>query len=160
MEIKIVKIKKPAEVNIIIGQSHFIKTVEDIHELMVTSVPNIKFGLAFCEASGFRLIRTSGTCRRMIRVSQNNAINIGAGHSFFLAMRESYPINILPGLKRIPEVASVFCATANQVEVVVCETELGRGILGVIDGESPLGVEKRTDIKQRQDFLRKIGYKA
>lgn len=159
MKLKLIKITKPEEANIIIGQSHFIKTVEDIHEMMVTSIPNVKFGLAFCEASGSMLVRTSGTCKRMISVARKNALAVGAGHSFFLVMRESYPINILTKLKQVPEVCSIFCATANPLQVVVAEIEEGRAILGVVDGGSPVGVEGDKDKKERNLFLRKIGYK-
>lgn len=159
MELKLVEIKKPENMNIIIGQTHFIKTVEDIHELMVGSIPGIEFGLAFCEASGPRLIRTSGTEKKLINIAANNAKAVGAGHSFFLVLGNAYPINILPRLKQVPEVVSIFCATANPLQVVLAETDEGRAILGVVDGWSPVGVEKEKDKVARKKFLRTIGYK-
>jgi adenosine/AMP kinase len=161
MEIKTVKIEKPEPVNFILGQSHFIKTVEDAHEALVSAVPGIKFGLAFCEASGKCLVRWTGTDKAMIELAVRNASAIGAGHSFILFLAEGYyPINILNTLKALPEVAHIFCATANPTEVLVAQTEQGRGILGVIDGFSPSGVENVEDIAWRKDFLRKIGYKS
>ncbi len=161
MELQAVKIEKPEETNFILGQSHFIKTVEDIHEAVVTNVPGIKFGLAFSEASGKCLIRWSGTDDTMIELAKKNAEAIGAGHSFILFLGEGfYPINILNTIKNVPEVARIFCATANPVEVIVAETEQGRGILGVVDGFSPKGVEDQEGISWRKDFLRMIGYKA
>jgi hypothetical protein len=159
MEIKTVRIEKPAEVNFILGQSHFIKTVEDLHETAVLSVPGIKFGVAFCEASGACLIRCSGNDDEMINLAKSNAGAIGAGHCFIIFMREAYPVNFLNAVKNVPEVCRVFCATANNVEVVVAETDQGRGILGVIDGERPKGIEGAADRAWRHDFLRKIGYK-
>jgi len=160
MEIKTVKIDKPEEINFILGQSHFIKTVEDMHETLVTSVPGIKFGLAFCEASGDCLVRWSGTDDAMIELAKINALAIGAGHSFILFLGEGfYPINVLNAVKMIPEVARVFCATANPTEVMVAETEQGRGILGVVDGFPPKGVEEEEGITWRKNFLRMIGYK-
>lgn len=160
MDIKTVKIEKPEAVNFILGQSHFIKTVEDIHETLVTAVPGIKFGLAFCEASGKSLVRWSGTDEAMIELARSNAMAIGAGHSFILFLAEGFfPVNVLNAVKNVPEVARVFCATANPVEVLVAESDLGRGILGVIDGSSPRGVEGEEDRAWRKDFLRKIGYK-
>lgn len=160
MEIDTVKIEKPEAINFILGQSHFIKTVEDIHEALVNTVPGIKFGLAFCEASGKRLIRWSGTDEAMIELAKKNAQAIGAGHSFILFLGEGYfPINILNVVKNVPEVARVFCATANPTEVLVAQTEQGRGILGVVDGFSPAGVEDEEGITWRKDFLRMIGYK-
>ena len=161
MDIQTVKIEKPEVINFILGQSHFIKTVEDIHEAVVTAVPGIKFGLAFCEASGKCLVRWSGTDEAMIELAKKNALAIGAGHSFILFLGEGfYPINILNTLKNIPEVARIFCATANPVEVLVAQTGQGRGILGVVDGFSPLGVEDEEGITWRKDFLRMIGYKT
>jgi adenosine/AMP kinase len=155
-----VKIEKPAEINFILGQSHFIKTVEDIHEALVSSVPGIRFGLAFCEASGKCLVRWSGTDAAMIELAHKNALAIGAGHSFILFLGEGYfPINVLNTIKMIPEVCHIFCATANAVEVLVAETEQGRGILGVVDGFPPRGVEGEEEIAWRKEFLRKIGYK-
>lgn len=160
MELKIVAVEKPDEVNIVIGQSHFIKTVEDVHEALVTAVPGIKFGLAFCESSGKRLIRLTGTESAMIELARNAAQALGAGHSFVLCLGAGfYPINVLPVLRSVPEVVGFHCATANPVQVIVAETDAGRGILGVIDGGSPLGVEGGEDIAWRKDFLRKIGYK-
>jgi adenosine/AMP kinase len=160
MEIKTVKIDKPEPINFILGQSHFIKTVEDMHETLVTSVPGIKFGLAFCEASGACLVRWSGTDEAMIELAKNNALAIGAGHSFILFLAEGfYPVNVLNAIKSIPEVARVFCATANPTEVLVAETEQGRGILGVVDGFSPKGIEEQEGITWRKNFLRMIGYK-
>jgi hypothetical protein len=161
MEIKTVKIEKPEDINFILGQSHFIKTVEDIHETLVESVPGIKFGLAFCEASGKCLVRWTGTDNEMIELAKKNALAIGAGHSFILFLGAGFfPINVLNAVKGTPEVARIFCATANPTEVLVAETEQGRGILGVIDGFSPKGVEDDEGIKWRKDFLRMIGYKS
>ncbi|MBI5840421.1 MAG: adenosine-specific kinase [Chloroflexi bacterium] len=161
MEIKTIKIEKPEAVNFILGQSHFIKTVEDIHEMLVASVPGIKFGLAFCEASGKCLVRWSGTDDAMLELAKENALAIGAGHSFILFLGEGFfPINVLNAVKNAPEVARIFCATANPTEVLVAETEQGRGILGVVDGFSPKGVEDEEGIQWRKDFLRMIGYKA
>jgi uncharacterized protein len=161
MELEIILIQKPPDVNFIFGQSHFIKTVEDMHEALVGTVPGIKFGLAFCEASGKRLVRWSGTDDSMVNLAIQNAMQVGAGHSFFLFLAEGfYPINILNAVKSLPEVCSIFCATANDTEVVVAQTSQGRGVLGVVDGQSPLGVEKDEDIAWRKSFLRKIGYKS
>ncbi len=159
MELHSIPIEKNEEINFILGQAHFIKTVEDIHEFLVGSIPNIKFGLAFCEASGPRLIRYSGTDDDLISMAKKNALTIAAGHSFIIFLRDAYPINILPGLKRIPEVCCIFCATANPTHVIVAENAQGRGILGVIDGQPPVRVENDEDIAVRKDFLRKIGYK-
>ena len=159
MEIKSVRIKKPAEVNFILGQSHFIKTVEDLHETAVASVPGIKFGLAFCEASGACLIRCSGNDDEMIKLAKANAEAIAAGHTFIMFMRDAFPIHLLNAVKGVPEVCGIFCATANDVEVLVAESDLGRGILGVIDGERPKGVEEEKDRAWRHDLLRKFGYK-
>jgi len=159
METKTVKIEKPAEYNIIIGQSHFIKTVEDIHEAMVSAVPGIKFGMAFCESSGACLIRSSGTDEGLKKLAEKNALAVGAGHSFIIIMKDSYPINVLNAIKNIPEVCGIYCATANPVELVIAETETGRGILGVIDGSKPKGIEDDAGINWRKDLLRKMGYK-
>jgi hypothetical protein len=160
MEIKNIKIQKPEEINFILGQAHFIKTVEDIHEILVSSVPGIKFGLAFCEASGKCLIRWSGTDEAMIKLAQENAREIGAGHSFILFLGEGYfPINVLNQIKNVPEVCRIFCATANPTDVVVMDVGEGRAIMGVADGKRPKGVEAEADIAWRKDFLRKIGYK-
>ena len=160
MDLTTVKIEKPLDINFILGQSHFIKTVEDIHEALVSSVPGIKFGLAFCEASGKCLIRTTGNDEGMVKLATENAQAIGAGHSFILFLGEGFfPINVLNAVKNVPEVCRIFCATANPTEVIVAESEQGRGILGVIDGSSPAGVEAEDDITWRKDFLRMIGYK-
>jgi hypothetical protein len=161
MNIVTVKIEKPGEINFILGQTHFIKTVEDIHEALVTAVPGIKFGLAFCEASGECLVRWSGNDEAMIELARKNALAIGAGHSFIIFLGKGfYPINVLNAVKMVGEVCHIYCATANPVEVVVAETEQGRGILGVIDGASPLGIEDEAGIAWRKGFLRMIGYKA
>jgi adenosine/AMP kinase len=155
-----VKIEKPDSINFILGQSHFIKTVEDLHEALVNTVPGIKFGIAFSEASGKCLIRWSGTDEAMIDLARQNAQTIGAGHCFIVFLGEGfYPVNVLNTIKTVPEVCRVFCATANPVEVLVAETELGRGIIGVVDGLSPLGIEGEEDIAWRKGFLRTIGYK-
>lgn len=159
MEIKIVRIEKPEEMNFILGQSHFIKTVEDIHEAVVSTSPQMKFGLAFCESSGPALVRYSGNDEKLIDIAKNNALNISAGHCFLIFIEKGFPLNILNTIKNVPEVCQVFCATANPVEVIIGETESGRGILGVIDGVKTKGVEGEDDIKARKDFLRKIGYK-
>jgi len=159
MEIKIVPIEKPEGMNFILGQTHFVKTVEDVHEALVQTIPGIKFGFAFCEASQARLIRYTGTDDALIELAQKNALNIGAGHSFILFLGNVFPISILPVLRNVPEICRIFCATANTTQVVVAETEQGKGILGVIDGQSPLGVEWEEDIKKRKEFLRTIGYK-
>ena len=158
-ELKFVKVKKPREVNIILGQSHFIKTVEDIYEVLVNNVPGIKFGLAFAESSGACKIRSEGTDAVLKALAEENALAIGAGHSFIILLKDTYPINVLNAIKNIPEVCSIYCASANPVEVVVVEGEAGRGILGVIDGLSPKGVESAEDIAWRHNFLRKLGYK-
>ena len=159
MELKTVPIERPDDTNVVIGQTHFIKTVEDIHELMVTSVPGVKFGLAFNEASGPCLVRHSGTDTELEQLAVKNSQAIGGGHTFTLIMRGAYPINVLTQLKALSEICSIFCATANPVAVVVAETTSGRGIMGVIDGEKPKGVEGDKDIADRKAFLRKIGYK-
>lgn len=159
MEIKVIKIEKPEEMNFILGQSHFIKTVEDIHEAIVTTAPHLKFGLAFCESSGPALVRYSGNDEKLIDLARKNALNLGAGHSFIIFIENGYPINILNAIKNVPEVCRIFCATANPVEVIIAETETGRGILGVIDGVKTRGIEGEEDIKYRKEFLRKIGYK-
>ncbi|MGI9534165.1 MAG: adenosine-specific kinase [Thermodesulfobacteriota bacterium] len=159
MDIKFVKIEKPDDVNLILGQSHFIKTVEDLHEALINSVPGIKFGLAFCEASGPCLIRYSGTDISLTELAKNNAYSISAGHSFIIFLKDTYPLNILNTVKTVPEVCTVFCATANPVEVIVAESELGRGILGVIDGYISKGIETDKDIEDRKQLLRNIGYK-
>ena len=160
MKLLLEPIKKPENLNFILGQSHFIKTVEDIHEMLVTTVPNIKFGLAFCEASGPCLVRWTGNDEDLIELATENALRIGAGHSFILFLGEGYfPINVLNNLKQIPEVVNILCATANPTEVVLLESDLGRAVLGVVDGSSPTGIETEEDIANRKSFLRKIGYK-
>ena len=160
MELKIVSIEKPEATNVILGQTHFIKSVEDIHEAMVTCVPGIKFGLAFCEASGKCLIRWTGTDEAMIELAKKNAAAIAAGHTFLLFLGEGfYPVNVLNALKMVPEVCRIFCATANPTQVVVAETGQGRGVLGVVDGFSPKGIEDDDGIAWRKGFLRAIGYK-
>jgi adenosine/AMP kinase len=159
MELLTVKIDKPEDSNVILGQSHFIKTVEDVHEALVNSVPGIKFGLAFCEASGPCLVRVSGNDDELQKLAQDNAYALSAGHTFIVVLRDAFPVNVLPAIKAVPEVCSIFCATANPVEVILAETELGRGVVGVIDGSKPKGIETADDVAQRKDFLRNIGYK-
>ncbi len=159
MEIKVLSIEKPDNMNFILGQSHFIKTVEDIHEAIITTAPHLKFGLAFSEASGDALIRTSGNDPALIDLARKNALNLQAGHSFILFMENGFPINILKTIQNVPEVVRVFCATANPTQVILAETGQGCGILGVIDGEKPKGVETEADIAKRKSFLRMIGYK-
>ncbi len=160
LELTLVEIDKPEALNFVLGQSHFIKTVEDVHEAMVNAVPGIRFGLAFCEASGARLVRTSGTDAALVELATRNARAIGAGHSFILFLGEGvFPIHVLPALRAVPEVVGLFCATANPTQVVVAESEQGRGILGVIDGEPPLGVEDESGVAWRKGLLRQIGYK-
>jgi len=160
MDLATVTIDKPDDVNVIVGMSHFIKTVEDVHEALVGAVPGIKFGVAFCEASGPCLVRTSGTDAAMLDLATRNALAIGAGHSFVVCLGPGYfPVNVLNAVKAVPEVCRVFCATANPVDVVVADSGQGRGILGVIDGEKPRGVETEADVAQRKAFLRMIGYK-
>jgi hypothetical protein len=160
MELQVVKIEKPEDVNFVLGQSHFIKTVEDVHEALVNSIPGIKFGLAFCEASGKCLVRWSGTDESMIALAKENALRLGAGHSFIVFLGQGFfPVNVLNALKAVPEVARLFCATANPAEVIIAETAQGRGILGVIDGASPKGIEGNADIQWRKELLRTIGYK-
>jgi len=160
MEIQVVPIEKPEPINFILGQSHFIKTVEDLHEALVNAVPGIKFGVAFCEASGKCLVRWSGTDEAMIELAKKNALAIGAGHSFIIFLAEGFfPVNVLNAVKSVSEVARVYCATANPTEVLVAVTGQGRGLLGVVDGFAPKGVEGAEDIAWRKNFLRKIGYK-
>lgn len=161
MKTELVTIHNPDELNLILGQSHFIKTVEDLHETIVSSVPGIKFGLAFCEASTLSLVRWSGNDDTLIELAKKNAMLIGAGHSFIIFLGQGYfPINVLNQIKVVPEVCHIFCATSNPVQVIIAESEQGRGILGVIDGQSPLGIESETDIADRKALLRKFGYKA
>jgi hypothetical protein len=159
MDVSTVPFDKPEDLNVILGQSHFIKTVEDLHETLVGAAPGLKFGIAFCEASGPCLVRRSGNDDELIDIAVRNAQSIGAGHSFVIALRDGFPINVLNAVKDVPEVCRIFCATANPLEVVVGQTELGRGILGVVDGSSPLGVETEEDVTERKALLRRFGYK-
>lgn len=160
MEWKVVDVDKPAEVNVILGQTHFIKSVEDLHEALVNAVPGIRFGLAFCEASGACLVRSSGTDDDLQALAERNALALGTGHAFLIFLAEGYyPVNVLNAIKGVPEVCHIYCATANPLQVVVAETELGRGIMGVIDGAPPKGVEDAEGIAWRKRFLRTIGYK-
>ena len=154
-----VTIRKPDAVNLILGQAHFIKTVEDLHEALVTAVPGIACGLAFCESSGPCLVRWSGTDQELIELARTNAEAIGAGHSFLILLRNCYPINVLPAIRQVPEVCGIYCATSNPVEVILAETTQGRGILGVVDGLPPKGIEQETDIIARKALLRQFGYK-
>ena len=158
-EMKIVQIENPDELNLILGQSHFIKTVEDIHEAVVTGVPGARFGLAFCESSGAALVRSSGTDGDLKALAERNALALSAGHVFILFLRDAYPVNILNAIKLVPEVAGIYCATANPVQVVMVETGQGRGILGVVDGIRTKGIEDADGVAWRQTFLRQIGYK-
>ncbi|MFX0575134.1 adenosine-specific kinase [Nocardia nepalensis] len=159
MELTSVHIDKPDDLNVIIGQAHFIKAVEDLHEALVGISPHLRFGLAFCEASGLRLVRTSGNDDDLTELAAKNAVALGAGHSFIVFLREGYPVNVLNAVQQVPEVCGIYCATANPVEVLIAETELGRGILGVVDGGPPLGVESPDDQRDRKQLLRQIGYK-
>ncbi|MDP8265280.1 MAG: adenosine-specific kinase [Candidatus Aceula lacicola] len=159
MEIRAIKIKKPEDVNVVIGQAHFIKTVEDLYETIIAAVPAMKFGIAFCEASGACKIRVEGNDEDLKKIAADNALSVSAGHMFIIALREGFPINILNQIKGIQEVCSIFAATANPVEVVVADTGKACGILGVIDGLKPKGVENEEDVVWRKDFLRKFGYK-
>jgi uncharacterized protein len=159
MRTESVEIRKPGEANVIIGQAHFIKTAEDLYEALVTSAPGIRFGVAFCEASADRLVRAEGNDDALKDAAVDNARRIGAGHCFVIVLSNAFPINVLRSVKDVPEVCTVFCATANEVEVLVVETERGRGIIGVVDGQTPLGVENDEDTKKRREFLRRIGYK-
>ncbi|OIO17867.1 hypothetical protein COV53_04940 [Candidatus Gottesmanbacteria bacterium CG11_big_fil_rev_8_21_14_0_20_37_11] len=159
MKTIIIPIKKPAEINFILAQSHFIKTVEDVYEALIEAVPGIKFGIAFCEASGPRMIRVEGTDNEMINLAVENAKAVGAGHSLFIFLKNTFPINVLNRLKTISEIVHIYCATANPTEVIVAETKQGRGIMGVIDGGSLLGIEDKKSKQIRKEFLRKIGYK-
>jgi adenosine/AMP kinase len=159
MELTTLAIQKPEDTNFILGQSHFIKTVEDIHEAVVQTNPQIKFGLGFCESSGPALVRWTGNDPKLIDLARRNAMNLSAGHTFILFIENGFPINVLNAVKNLPEVCSIYCATANPVEVIIAETEQGRGILGVIDGVKTKGIETEADIKVRKEFLRTIGYK-
>jgi uncharacterized protein len=157
--LRTVAVEKPDELNMILGQSHFIKTVEDLHETLAGAVPQLRFGIAFCESSGPRLVRRSGNDSELVELATRNALAIGAGHSFIIFLRDGFPLNVLNQVKLVPEVCRIYCATANRVEVIVAETAAGRGILGVVDGNSPLGVETEADVAARQQLLRQIGYK-
>jgi uncharacterized protein len=159
METEGVAVEIPPECNVIIGQSHFIKTAEDLYEAMVNSSPSAKFGIAFCEASGPRLVRTEGNDEELKRTAAKNAMRIGAGHTFVILLKNAFPVNVLGAIKAVPEVCSIFCATANELQVVVAVNGDGRGVIGVIDGKSPMGVENDEDVKERKEFLRRIGYK-
>jgi uncharacterized protein len=159
VELLTVPVEKPDDLNVILAQSHFIKTVEDVHEVLAGSSPHLRFGIAFCEASGPRLVRRSGNDEELVELAVRNAVAIGAGHGLVVFLREGYPVNVLNQLKQVPELCRIYCATANPVTVVVAETDAGRGILGVIDGEPPLGVETEDDVADRKALLRTIGYK-
>jgi adenosine/AMP kinase len=159
MELRTVRVENPEELNLILGQSHFIKTVEDLHEVLAQSSASLSFGLAFCEASGPRLVRSSGNDDGLVDLAVRNALAIGAGHSFIVFLRGGFPVSVLNAVKLVPEVCRIFCATANPVEVVVAETDEGRGVLGVVDGWSPLGVETDDDVAERKALLRRFGYK-
>lgn len=159
MKIQTVKIDAPSGANLILGQSHFIKTVEDLYEAIVNTVPGAKFGIAFCEASGPCLVRCEGNDSELKKAAAENALKIGAGHSFLIFLRDAYPINVLNAIKRTPEVCGIYCATSNPVEVLVVKTEMGRAIIGIVDGTSAKGIETQKDVEERKEFLRKIGYK-
>jgi hypothetical protein len=159
LELQVVSIENPEELNLILGQSHFIKTVEDLHEALVGAVPGLRFGIAFCEASGPRLVRRSGNDAELVELATRNALQIGAGHSFIVFLREGFPVNVLNQIKLVPEVCGIYCATANPVQVIIGQTGAGRGILGVVDGAPPLGVETESDVAARRTLLRDIGYK-
>jgi uncharacterized protein len=159
MELKIVPVEKPADINFILGQSHFIKTIEDLHEAIVQTVPQMKFGIAFCESSGPALVRWTGNDEGLVDLARKNALALGCGHCFIIFMSGGFPINILNAIKAVPEVCGIYCATANPVEVIIAETDGGRGILGVIDGMKSKGVETESDIAARKQMLRKFGYK-
>lgn len=161
MDIKfeVVPVEIPENCNIILGQSHFIKTVEDLYETLAESSPSLKFGIAFCEASGKKLVRSAGNDEELKKKAEEIAIKIAAGHVFVILLKEGYPINVLNRVKTVSEVCNIYCATANPLQVLVAQTEQGRGVIGVIDGAPPLGVEKEEDVKERKEFLRKIGYK-
>ena len=160
MELLTVKIEKPESVNLILGQSHFIKTVEDLHEALVGAVPGIEFGLAFCESSGPALVRAGGTSPELVELAKKNALALSAGHVFLVLLGNAFPINVLNAIKMVPEVCRIYCATANPVEVILAETEQGRGVLGVVDGVKTKGIEGEQDVTYRKDFLRKLGYKV
>lgn len=159
LELEIIEISKPEECNIIVGQAHFIKTVEDIYEVIVSAVPHIRFAVSFCEASGKCLVRTEGTDEELKKIAIDNALRVGCGHSFFVILKDSYPINVLNQIKNVSEVCRIFCATANPVQVIIARTDQGRSLLGVVDGFSPQGIEGEEDIQDRKELLRKFGYK-
>jgi len=159
MNLSVIRIDKPAEMNFILGHTHFIKSVEDLYEAIVQTNPSIKFGIAFCEASGPTLLRFIGNDDKLIALAQSNGMAIAAGHSFLIFLEGGFPVNILNAIKNVPEVCRIYCATANQTEVIIAETDQGRGILGVIDGSATKGIETEKDIAARKEFLRKIGYK-
>lgn len=159
IDLEVVKVEKPEDLNIIIGQSHFIKTVEDIYEVIVGTVPQAKFAVAFCESSQKCLVRVEGNDDEMKKIAQDNAFRIGCGHSFFVILKNVFPINVLNQIKNVPEVCRIFCATANAIEIIVAKTKQGRAILGVVDGYPPKGIEGSEDVESRKGFLRKIGYK-
>ena len=159
VSLEVVAIEKPDGMNVVLGQAHFIKTVEDLHEALAGSSPHLRFGLAFCEASGDRLVRRSGNDRELVDLAVRNALALAAGHSFVAFLREGFPVNVLKQIMAVPEVCAIFCATANPVQVVIAHTTLGRAIVGAIDGESPLGVETDEDVTARMRLLRSLGYK-
>lgn len=159
MELHAVSIERPEGLNVIVGHAHFIKTVEDIHEVLAGASPQLRFGVAFCESSGPRLVRRSGNDDALVELATRNAQAVGAGHSFVVFLREGYPVNVLNQLKQVPEVCTIYCATANPVEVVIAESDRGRGVVGVIDGSPPLAVETEDDVAERRQLLRTIGYK-
>jgi adenosine/AMP kinase len=159
MNLHAVPIENPQGLNVIVGHSHFIKTVEDLHEALVGVVPGIRFGLAFCEASGLRLVRTSGTDHALVDLAARNAVAIGCGHTFLIVLGNAYPVNVMSAVRQVPEICQIYCATANPVQVIVAETDGSRGVLGVVDGQPPLGIEGAPDKTARHDLLRKIGYK-
>jgi uncharacterized protein len=160
MEMLTVPFEKPEDVNVILGQSHFVKTVEDVYEALAGSAPQLRFGLAFCEASGPCLVRRAGNDAELVELAVRNALAIGAGHAFVVVLRDGFPVNVLNALKLIPEVCRIYCATANPLEVVVAETDQGRGILGVVDGSPPRGVETEEDVAERKELLRRLGYRT
>jgi len=159
LELITIPIEKPDEVNVVLGQSHFIKTVDDVYGALAGSSPHLRFGLAFCESSGPCLVRRAGNDEELVALAVRNALAVGAGHSFVVFLREGFPVNVLNALKQVPEVCRIYCATANPVEVVVAETAQGRGILGVVDGSSPRGVETDEDVTERKALLRRLGYR-
>lgn len=159
LKIETINIEKPSEVNLILGQSHFIKSVEDLHEALVSAVPGIKFGLAFAEASGPCLVRSSGTDKELTKLAEVNILKIGCGHVFLILLGNAYPINVLNAIKNVPEVCRIYCATANPVEVIVARIKGGGGVIGIVDGGKPRGIEGEKEKKERKEFLRKIGYK-